>query len=94
VLDVGLWRVGIWTKDLKSRTNLQQTHITKILRTLDQRKLIKSVKSVASANRKVYMAFEVEPAREITGGAWSVGSPPPAPLFLHASIVSSTNPKP
>ncbi len=28
------------------------------------------VKSVASANRKVYMEYDVEPSREITGGAW------------------------
>ena len=25
---------------------------------------------MASANRKVYMSYNVEPAREITGGAW------------------------
>ena len=37
---------------------------------LESRKLIKSVKSVASSNRKVYMLSELEPSREITGGAW------------------------
>lgn len=66
-----LWPIaGLWTKDLKTRTNLQQAQLTKILRELEKRQLVKAVKSVASANRKVYMAFEVEPAREITGGAW------------------------
>ena len=31
---------------------------------------MKNVKSVQHANRKVYMLAELEPAREITGGAW------------------------
>ena len=44
--------------------------INKCLKLLEQRKLIKAVKSVASSNRKVYMLFELEPSREITGGAW------------------------
>ena len=43
-----------------------------VLRELEKRQLVKAVKSVASgaSNRKVYMAYGVEPAREITGGAW------------------------
>ncbi len=52
------------------RTNLQQPIVTKILKTLEQRSLIKSVKSVQNPSRKVYMLFELEPARELTGGAW------------------------
>jgi hypothetical protein len=87
---------GIWTKDLKIRSNLQQPQarhawlparsaharsltrlcvarqINKCLKSLEQRKLIKAVKSVASSNRKVYMLYELEPSREITGGAWHV----------------------
>ena len=44
--------------------------MTKILRTLEQqRQLVKAVKSVAG-HRKVYMLAELEPSREITGGAW------------------------
>lgn len=61
---------GIWTKDLKLQTNLQQPQITKTLKNLEQRKLVKAVKSVSNASRKVYMLYELEPAREITGGAW------------------------
>ena len=63
---------GIWTKDLKFKTNLQQPQITKILKNLEQRSLVKSVKSVSNASRKVYMLFELDPAKEITGGAWCV----------------------
>jgi DNA-directed RNA polymerase III subunit RPC6 len=34
---------GMWKRDLKSKSNLQLSQITKILKTLEQRKLIKSV---------------------------------------------------
>mmetsp|Transcript_8655 Transcript_8655/g.23255 ORF Transcript_8655/g.23255 Transcript_8655/m.23255 type:complete len:285 (-) Transcript_8655:628-1482(-) len=61
---------GLWTKDMKARTNLPQPHITKILKTLEARKLVKSVKNVNNPSRKVYMAYELEPSRELTGGAW------------------------
>ena len=27
---------------------------------------------MGAANRKVYMSYEIEPAKEITGGAWCV----------------------
>ena len=62
--------MGIWTKDLKVKSNLQQPAINKILKKLEGRQLIKEVRSVQSKNRKVYMSFEVEPSAEITGGAW------------------------
>ena len=61
---------GMWTKELKARSNLPAPQITKIFKTLEARKLIKAVKHVAQQNRKVYMLFELEPSREITGGAW------------------------
>lgn len=64
--------IGLWTKDMKMRTNLPQPHITKILKTLENRKLVKSVKSVSNPGRKVFMLFELEPSRELTGGAWWV----------------------
>ena len=62
--------LGIWTRDLKQQSNLQQPQINKILKTLEGREIIKSVKSVQNKNRKVYMLFELEPSKEITGGAW------------------------
>eukprot|EP00741_Cyanophora_paradoxa_P012153 tig00020603_g11741.t1 len=61
---------GIWTKDIRFKSSLQQTQVTKALKTLENRKLIKAVKSVASANKKVYMLFGLEPSRELTGGAF------------------------
>eukprot|EP00877_Chromochloris_zofingiensis_P008185 jgi/Chrzof1/361/Cz01g13040.t1 len=61
---------GVWTKDMKIRTNLAQPQITKILKALEGRHLIKSVKNVNNPSRKLYMLAELEPSREITGGAW------------------------
>ncbi|KAL6751999.1 RNA polymerase Rpc34 subunit-domain-containing protein [Haematococcus lacustris] len=61
---------GLWTKDMKTRTNLAQPHITKILKVLEGRRLVKAVKSVNNPSRKVYMLAELEPSRELTGGAW------------------------
>mmetsp|Transcript_6760 Transcript_6760/g.14940 ORF Transcript_6760/g.14940 Transcript_6760/m.14940 type:complete len:285 (-) Transcript_6760:528-1382(-) len=61
---------GVWTKDMKARTNLAQPHITKILKVLETRKLVKSVKNVNNPSRKVYMLYELEPSRDLTGGAW------------------------
>lgn len=62
--------VGIWTRDLRHRCNLQQPQIKKIVKVLETRKLIKSVKSVLQKNRVVYMSYDIEPSTEITGGAW------------------------
>jgi len=61
---------GIWTKDLKSRTNLHQTVITKVLKSLENRRIIKAVRSVKNSTRKVYMLASLEPSAELTGGPW------------------------
>lgn len=37
---------GIWTKHLKNKTELHQTVITRCLKSLEQKQLIKSIKSV------------------------------------------------
>lgn len=61
---------GIWVKEIRTKSNLMMTPLTKILKTLENRKLIKAVKSVNASKKKVYMLYELEPARSITGGAW------------------------
>eukprot|EP00727_Mastigamoeba_balamuthi_P012612 m51a1_g7974 hypothetical protein (786) ;mRNA; f:36846-41020 len=67
---VGAKNRGIWTKDIKMKTNLPQPTVQRALKTLEGRKLIKAVHSVVNKNKKLYMAYDVEPSREITGGAW------------------------
>ena len=70
----GAGDVGIWTRDLRARTNLQQPAVTRILKALEARHLVQAVRSVANGNRKVYMRAGLEPAREVTGGAWYTGA--------------------
>lgn len=62
--------VGVWTRDIKHRTNIPQQVITKILRLLETRRLVKSVKSITNKNKKLYMLYDVVPSRDITGGPW------------------------
>ena len=62
--------LGIWSKDLRVRSNLQQNTMAKALKNLENRELIKAVKSVNTRNKKVYMLKDLEPSKEITGGAW------------------------
>ena len=72
-----LWLpTGIWTRDLKSRTNLQQAQITKVLKQLETRRLVKSIRPVSEPSKKFYISFDIEPSTEITGGAWWVAALP------------------
>ncbi len=63
---------GVWTRDLKYKTGLQQnkTKFSKILKNLERKRLIKSCRTIAAKNKKIYMLFDLEPARELRGGAW------------------------
>eukprot|EP00123_Amoebidium_parasiticum_P020579 comp52870_c0_seq1/m.47712 comp52870_c0_seq1/g.47712 ORF comp52870_c0_seq1/g.47712 comp52870_c0_seq1/m.47712 type:complete len:305 (-) comp52870_c0_seq1:982-1896(-) len=62
--------MGIWTRDLRYKANLQQTQMNKILKNLENRQIVKAVKSVVASKKKLYMKFELEPDRSLTGGAW------------------------
>ncbi|KAL3874059.1 hypothetical protein ACJMK2_037123 [Sinanodonta woodiana] len=61
---------GIWIRDIRYKSNLLLTQVNKILKNLESKKLIKAVKSVAAAKKKVYMLYNLEPDRSVTGGAW------------------------
>mmetsp|Transcript_12258 Transcript_12258/g.18570 ORF Transcript_12258/g.18570 Transcript_12258/m.18570 type:complete len:293 (+) Transcript_12258:48-926(+) len=61
---------GIWTRDIKIATNCPQHTLTKTLKILEQRNLIKSVRSVTSKSKKLYMLYDTVPAKDITGGPW------------------------
>jgi len=62
-------REGIWVKDIKTQSGLHQNLVTKILRGLEQRMLVKAVKSIKQ-NRKVYMLYETTPSDELGDGPW------------------------
>lgn len=61
---------GIWTRDIKVASSIPQHTLTKTLKILEQRSLIKSVRSVVSKSKKLYVLFDVVPAKSVTGGPW------------------------
>ena len=61
---------GIWMRDIRLKSNLLQAPTIKILRTLESKKLIKSVRTVQAPKRKIYMLHGLTPDESLTGGAW------------------------
>ncbi|GAB0092830.1 DNA-directed RNA polymerase III subunit RPC6 [Sergentomyia squamirostris] len=61
---------GIWIRDIRVKSNLIMTQLNKILKSLENKKLIKAVKSVNASKKKVYMLYNLDPDRSVTGGAW------------------------
>lgn len=62
--------MGIWTKEIRIATNIQQQALNKIFKILEQRRLIKPVKSVTAKAKKLYMLYDLQPSTELTGGVW------------------------
>ena len=61
---------GIWVKDIKAKSGLHSQLVMADIKTLEKKLLIKSVKSIKSPTKKVYMLYDLDPSVEITGGAW------------------------
>jgi hypothetical protein len=61
---------GVWVRAIKQTSRFNQPQVTKIIKRLEGRRLIKAVKSVVYKWRKMYMLFDLEPAKQITGGPW------------------------
>lgn len=66
----GAGNVGVWIRDIRAKSNLGQTQLNKVLKNLEMKNLIKSVKSVNASKKKVYMLFNLQPDQSVTGGAW------------------------
>jgi DNA-directed RNA polymerase III subunit RPC6 len=62
--------MGIWTRDIKNQTKIQPTAMTRILKSLETRRLVKPIKSVMAKTKKLYILFNLEPSKELTGGIW------------------------
>lgn len=60
---------GVWIKDIRVKSGIHQNLVTKLLKTLEQRLLIKSVKSIKQ-NRKVYMLYDAVPSDDLGDGPW------------------------
>ncbi|PRP75631.1 hypothetical protein PROFUN_07997 [Planoprotostelium fungivorum] len=62
---------GIWSKDIKDKSNIAQNQVTKLLRSLETKKLIKAHKSVSQGtSRKVYILASIEPHVDVSGDIW------------------------
>ncbi|KAL9676273.1 hypothetical protein QQ045_004486 [Rhodiola kirilowii] len=60
---------GIWIKDIRLATNIQQdTVVKKCLMMLIGRKQVKEVADFQNKGKKTYMAVEFKPSNELTGG--------------------------
>jgi len=62
--------LGIWLRDIRYQSGLLQQQLNKVLKSLETKKLIKSVKCVNATKKKVYMLYHLEPDRSVTGGTW------------------------
>jgi DNA-directed RNA polymerase III subunit RPC6 len=61
---------GVWSKDVKGRAQLQASAAARALKGLEAKRLVKWVKPVSAKTKKLYLVHDVEPGREITGGAF------------------------
>lgn len=62
---------GISTNDLKMKMRIESsTFINRILKTLEKKFLIRSLKVLNTKNKKVWIGFDIEPSQEVTGGVW------------------------
>jgi len=61
-------REGIWTRTIRTRTNLHQTVMNRCLKTLEAKNYIKPVKSAKNVGRKMYMIASLQPSEDVTGG--------------------------
>ena len=61
---------GTWIRDIRIKSNLGQVQLNRVLKSLENKKHIKAVKSVNATRKKVYMLYDLEPDRSVTGGAW------------------------
>jgi DNA-directed RNA polymerase III subunit RPC6 len=62
---------GISSGELKQRTKYNTQILNKILKKLEKKCLVKSLKPVNSkCNKKFWLSYDIEPSQEITGGIW------------------------
>jgi DNA-directed RNA polymerase III subunit RPC6 len=61
---------GIWTKTIKAKTGVTQTIMTKCLKQLESKALIKAINNVKFPTRKMYMLAHLMPSEDVVGGPW------------------------
>lgn len=61
--------MGIWIRDIRDRSGLTEAQLRKVLKALEQRKLVKAVKAVGTT-KKCYMLYNLEADDTLTGGTF------------------------
>merc|ERR1711976_56895 len=61
---------GIELRNLRSKTNLENHSIIRILKNLENNSLIKSFRSAVNGNKKLYISFDLENPTETKLSAW------------------------
>ena len=61
---------GIWLREIRNRSNLNVKLLNKVIKNMETKKIIKSIKAVNALKKKVYMLYNLEPDRAVTGGSW------------------------
>jgi DNA-directed RNA polymerase III subunit RPC6 len=64
---------GLWIRDIRRRSALSAVEVGKALKSLLGRRLVKAERSVEGKNKRVYMLYELEPAKEVRGNSWYGG---------------------
>ncbi|KAL9642734.1 hypothetical protein ABK040_009811 [Willaertia magna] len=65
---------GIWKKNIARKIKKNEKDLEKILKQLETKQVIKKVNDISQkkGSQIVYIAANVEPSREITGGIWYI----------------------
>ena len=61
---------GIWVRDLRERTRFTLPILNAALKALEENAYIKSVRSVESKSKKLYMLLNATPPVNVIGGVW------------------------
>lgn len=61
---------GIWTKTIKAKSGVHAKVLDRVYKSLEQKNLIKPMKSVKHPQRKMYIRAGLTPSEEATGGTW------------------------
>lgn len=62
-------KTGVWIRDIRDKSGLSDTQLRRVLKSLEQKKLIKSIKAVGTS-KKCYILFDVDADDNLTGGTF------------------------
>uniref|UniRef100_A0A183C1L5 DNA-directed RNA polymerase III subunit RPC6 n=1 Tax=Globodera pallida TaxID=36090 RepID=A0A183C1L5_GLOPA len=62
-------RMGVWIRDIRERSGLNEVQLRRLLKALEQRKLVRSIKA-AGTTKKTYILSSLEADDTLTGGTF------------------------